>query len=83
MHHDELSPTKISKFVINTLDKSLTNLSTLKVFNHKVQNQEVENKSLSRPYTVTFLLKIIYPLDLDWETHRFLSYVPHRGNSIF
>lgn len=83
MHHDELSPTKISKFVINTLDKSLTNLSTLKVFNHKVQNQEVENKSLSHPQTVTFLLKIIYALGLDWETHQFLSYVPHRGNSIF
>ena len=29
VHYDELSLTKISKFVINTLDKSLTNLSTL------------------------------------------------------
>lgn len=78
MHHDELSLTKISKFVINTLDKSLTNLSTLNASTHRVQNREMVCKSLNLPHFVMSLFKRI----ISWggvsimKCNQSLSYIP-------
>lgn len=78
MHYDELSLTKISKFVINTLDKTLTNLSTLKAFNHTLQNHEMVYKPLNLLHIVISLFKITFPLGLHHETQPVLSHIQQR-----